>query len=139
MSEPTTTAAIPKPEDKPTEVTSAVEPSPETKVETPAPVPDAPKEDVKADEPATTEVRSTLPILTVSRHSRVIFSFRLLRSLVTPLSLRPLKPLLLPNPVRRRPKRISLPRQPLRKRTGLRAHLSSPNFWEGSSLRPRRR
>ena len=39
MSEPTTTAAIPKPEDKPTEVTSTVEPSPETKVETPAPVP----------------------------------------------------------------------------------------------------
>ena len=75
MSEPTATAAIPKPEDKPTEVTSAVEPSPETKVETPAPAPvrrltlssvsfilthvliqDAPKEDVKADEPTTTEV-----------------------------------------------------------------------------------
>ena len=35
MSEPTTTAAVPKPEDKPTEVTPAVEPS----TETPAPVP----------------------------------------------------------------------------------------------------
>jgi len=39
MSEPTTTAAVPKPEDKPTEVTPTVEPSPETKVETPAPAP----------------------------------------------------------------------------------------------------
>lgn len=37
MSEPTT-AAVPKPEDKPTEVTPAVEPSPEQKVEAPVPV-----------------------------------------------------------------------------------------------------
>ena len=39
MSEPITTAAVPQPEDKPTEVTPAVEPSSETKVEPPAPVP----------------------------------------------------------------------------------------------------
>ena len=39
MSEPTaTTAAVPKPEDKPTEVTPAVELSPETQVEAPVPV-----------------------------------------------------------------------------------------------------
>jgi hypothetical protein len=73
MSEPTN-VAVPKSEDKPTEVTPAVEPSPETKVETSAPVPvrlvriltvflshacliqDAPKEDVKAEEPTKTEV-----------------------------------------------------------------------------------
>jgi len=54
MSEPTTTA-VPQPEDKPTEVTPAVEPSPEPKVETSAPVPDAPKEDVKVGEPSNTE------------------------------------------------------------------------------------
>jgi len=54
MSDPTTTA-VPKSEDKPTEVTPAVEPSPETKVETPAPVPDAPKEDIKAEEPTNAE------------------------------------------------------------------------------------
>ena len=39
MSEPTTTiAAVPKPEENPTEVPPAVEPSPETKVEAPVPV-----------------------------------------------------------------------------------------------------
>lgn len=51
MSEPTaTTPAVPQPEDKQTEVDTAVEPSPD-----PAPAPVAPKEDVKADEPTTTE------------------------------------------------------------------------------------
>jgi hypothetical protein len=54
MSEPTTTA-VPQSEDKPAEVTLAVEPSPEIKVETSAPVPDEPKEDIKAGEPAKTE------------------------------------------------------------------------------------
>jgi len=54
MSEPTTTA-VPHSEDKPTEVTPAVEPSPEPKVEASALVPDAPKEDIKAGEPTKTE------------------------------------------------------------------------------------
>jgi len=53
MSEPVTTA-VPKSEDKPTEVTPAVEPSPDTVVETSAPVPDAPK-DVKAEDPTKTD------------------------------------------------------------------------------------
>jgi hypothetical protein len=53
MSEPTTTA-VPKSEDKQTEVTPVVEPSPETVAETSAPVPDAPK-DVKVEEPTKAE------------------------------------------------------------------------------------
>lgn len=39
MSEQPTTTDVPKSEDKPTEVTPVVEPSPETKTDAPAPAP----------------------------------------------------------------------------------------------------